>query len=665
MRSGAGRMLFAASVLLLGVLAVALVGRLLLERRLAFAPTPTITRTPANTDTPTADFRATINSAESKTQIAYRSAVEGRSTPIPDTSVAPATAVIPATTSAATPDQDAPTATPTATPDEDTPSTTLTVIVTVFVPNIGNSGVDTATPTPGVEVETPTPLPNEATQTAIAGATATALLFTPTLTPADTETPVPTVTPTQPVGVVQPVATLQAVTKAAVPVYAGPSVLYARTNTLPQGLTVRLEGRSFSGEWVHVCCVNNVDGWVRQYFFDITGNTIPNGAPPDAKANDVRWLALQQSSVVPLAPEPTVTAIASADYPLFRRDSGATARVATQFRTPIVYGWQPTNQSTAGAGFSSPPVVVGPLVIAASADLHLYGFDKTIGNQRLKISLNSLVEFAPAIQDPYMYVVNQGGEVISLRDTGSADAVVWRMPLGVSPSAAINIRGDTLFVPGINHTLYALNRLDNGRERWRFSTAQGQRMQYPAIGDQLIYVGDAKLSALDVYSGTVIWEDPAVNWVTAPPVYAWPGINGLAEVYVVDNTGTIHALDANTGAAFWRKATTDRPTALAVDEMRLYAAGSGFVMALDRRTGQQLWRIPFSDIGSQGGPIVGNGRVLIADINGSVQILDALSGVIVGGLPINETLAGPPVVSDGWIFLAARNGRLYGMKESN
>lgn len=655
-----------AFVLLSGLLAVALLGRLLLEQRLAFAPTPTITRTPASTDTPTADFRATINSAESKTQIAYRATEEQRnSTPTLDTvATLPAAATLSATPEQIIPNE-TPTPSPTATAEESAP-VTPTPVSPVYVPNVGSSGGDTATPTPGVGVDTPTPPANEATQTAVADATATALLFTPSPTPTDTETPVPTVTPTQAVADTPPVATLQAVTKAPVPVYAGPSVLYPQVNTLPQGLTVRLEGRSTSGEWVHVCCVNNVDGWVRQYFFNITGNTVPPGAPPDAQANDVRWLALQQSNAAPLRPLPTATEIPAGDYPLFRRDSGATARVATQFRTPIGYGWPTNNQSTAAASFSSPPVVVGSLVIAASTDLHLYAFDRDLGNQRFKINLGTFVEYMPAVQDPYIYMIDRSGEIISLRDTGAADAIVWRKPLGVSPSAAMNIRNDTLFVPGVDHTLYALNRLENGGERWRFSAVQGQRLQYPTIGDQLVYVGDARLSALDVYSGTVIWEDPAVNWVVAPPVYARPGINGLAEVYVVDSSGVIHALDANTGGPFWRRDTGgDRPTALAVDDTKIYAAGPGFVQARDRRTGDPLWRIPFGDIGAQGGPIVGNGRILMADINGSVQILDTLTGAIVGGLPINESLTGPPAVSNGWIFLAARNGRLYGMREGN
>ncbi|RLT37059.1 MAG: hypothetical protein DWI57_14070 [Chloroflexi bacterium] len=648
MRSSARGILPLAFVLLIGLLALALVGRLFLERRLALGPTPTITRPAVNTDTPTVDFRATINSAESKTQIAYRAAREGIDTPTPEATATP---------------------TVTATPADLPPTATATQSDTVFVPiiDVGDLGTSTpeqtAAPTASpdaIDVETPTSQPDEATQTAIAAATATALLFTPS----PTETPVPTATPTQPIAGAPPVATLQAVTKSPILVYAGPSVLYAQVNTLPQGLTVRLEGRSPSGEWVRACCVNNVDGWARQAFFNISGNKAPAGAPPDAKGDDVRWLALQQSNVAPLTPLPTATDIPSADYPLFRRDSGATARVATEFRPPISYGWPRDNLSTAAAGFTSPPAVVGSAVIAASADSHLYGFDKTIGNQIFKINLGATVEYAPAIQDPYIYLIDRTGEIIALRPTGGPDAVVWRRRLGnFQPSTAMNIRGDTLFVTGQNQVLYALYRLDNGRDRWNFS-ADGLRLQYPTIGDQLIYAGNAKLNALDVYSGTKVWEDPLISGVAGPPVYSRPGIIALAELYAVDTAGTIHALDANTGGELWRKASGYRPSALAVDETRLYAAGPGFVSAQDRRTGNELWRVPFADDAILGGPIVGNGRLLVTGISGIVQVLNVRDGQVVGSAPVTESLVGPPAVSGGWIFLAARNGRLYGMKES-
>ncbi|MFZ1753850.1 MAG: PQQ-binding-like beta-propeller repeat protein [Caldilineaceae bacterium] len=640
-------------LLLSGLLATTLFGRLFLERRLALAPTATLTRAPKNTDTPTVDFRATINIAEIITQAAYRSALIGITTPTRDVTATPGA-----------------TASPTG--ETDTPEPTRTAVI--HVPNI--SGGSDATPTPvppsittptitntpnPFAVQTPTPIPGEATQTAVAGLTATALLFTPT----STDTPIPTATPTEAIVGAPPVATLQAVTKNRndIKVYAGPGVLYGYITTLPQDLTVRLEGRTPTGEWVRLCCVNNVDGWARQAYFTITGNSAPPGAPAGASGNDVRWLALQQSTAAPLTPQPTATAIPPGNFPLYRRDAAGTGRVDSNFRLPLINGWPASSQASAGDSFSSPPVIVGSTVLAASQDLHIYSFDSERGNQRWRINLNTIIKFSPAVQDPYIYVVDQTGLLVALRDTGNAtDAQVWRNPTNIAPSAPLNIFGDILYMPGTDNVLYAFNRFDGSR-RWAYLAPPRRSLTYPAIGDQLIYAGDENLAALDVYSGTVVWEDSSVTGMAGPPVYAWPGVNGLAEVYAVDTQGIIHAFDANTGAAYWRKDSGDRPTALAVDDQMLYASGPGFVSARDRLTGTQRWRANLGGGEILGGPIVGNGRILIAGIGTPILVLDANTGGIVGSVPVVVNLAGSPAVSQQSIFLAGLDGQLYKFRE--
>ena len=631
--------------LLVGLLVTTLFGRLLLERRLALKPTPTLTRPPDSTVPPTEDFRATIIIADISTQAAYNAAQAGIATPTRDVTSTPTSTVAPADLQ------------PTDTPGSNG---------SLNLPIIGGGSIPTETPTPtpgAITVTSPTPLPGEATQTAVAEATSTALSFTPT----PTETPVPTATPTQTVAGAPPVATLQAIVKTNVEakVFTGPSVLYSYITTLPANLTVRLEGRTSSGEWVRVCCVNNVDGWARQVFFNITGNKAPPGAPPTAAGDDVRWLALQQTNATPLTPLPTPTTIARASFPLFRRDSAGTARVDAQFYSSYRDSWQFSGQATASSGFSSAPVVIGSLVIAASADNHLYGFDQALGNQRFRLSLDTIVEFTPAIQDPYIYLVNQTGEIIAVRDTGNiGDAFAWRKSTNIAPSAPLNIYGNILYMAGSDGVLYAFNRLDNGSQRWTFPVTRQADLQYPTIGDQLVYAGDANLNALDVYTGTSIWQNTSVRGMASPAIYGWPGVKGLAEVYVADREGVVHALDANTGASYWSQGSADRPTALALDERTVYLSGPGFVSARDRGTGEQIWRTAF-DSGTLGGPIVGNGRILVAGVSGSLLILDAAQGQMVGSIPVNVSLAGSPAVSNDEIFLAGRNGQLYKMTGAN
>lgn len=638
----------AALFLLVGLLATTLLGRLLLERRLALAPTPTITRPPASTSTPTVDFRATIVIAEISTQQARKTAQSARVTPTQD----------------ATPIPDVPTATHTPSgnglPEEIQPTDTPDPARPVMLPVIGGGNPPTetpppafATPTPdGPSAPSPTPNPVEVTQTAEAEVTAAALLITPTAT----DTPLPTVTPTP---TPLPVSTQQALTLAAIDLYTGPSVLYPTVTKLATGLTVWLAGRTRSGEWVHVCCKDNIDGWARQVHFKPFDNKPPVGAPANADGNADRWLAVQESSATPHEPLPILTAIPDGDFPLFRRDAAGTGQV--NFNLPS----SPAIESSGGAGggISAAPIVVGSHILVPSFDNHLYNF---FGNsQHWRFRFDTLIQNAPAIQDSNIYVIDDTGLLTALKGSGEGESAIESRSVAVdwqeqvsAPRAPLNIRGNLLFVTGSNHTLYALERLQrppNGRTRWTFvADPTGPGLQYPAVGDQLIYVGDTKLRALDVYSGTVIWQDPVISGVTAPPVYAGPlgnpttSLYRLAEVYVAETGGGIHALDANTGVAYWRTDTNYQITALATDDTRVYAAGSGVLLALDRQTGNQLWNYPISASGPLGGPLVGNERVLVADANG-IYILDARTGTRQWSLSKPMTLQ--PAVSNGLIYL--------------
>lgn len=623
-----------ALLLLTGLLATTFFGRLLLERRLALGPTATVTGRPAPVETPTTDFRATQNLADLITQIAYNAALTGITTP---TRAATAT----------------PTHTDTPTPQPATPQSTSTSNI-VHVPIVsGDDSSATATPTPESQAS-PTLLPEAGTQTAVAEGTTTAEQVTPTSTP----TTPPTVTPTAP-----PLVALRAVTKNRTQIFTGPSVLYTLFAELPANTSVRLEGRSESGEWVYICCENNVNGWARQAWFDIRDNQAPQGI----EANDARRLLVQESEAVPRLPLPVVTAIPDPNFPLFRRDAAATGRVNARFQGPFVEDGLFRSQATANGAFSTAPIVVGSTVLAASEDGHLYSFSTEQGNQRWRYELRTVIPFAPAVQNASIYIVDGSGELFALRDTGSAaDALQWRRTTGIAPSGPLNVYDYVLLLAGNNHQLSGLDRRREGEQIWSYlaPSLSSSKLHYPAVGDQMVYVGDASLSALDVYSGTLVWSDSEVNDVSAAPVYARPGVKELAEVYVADKTGRIHAFDANTGAVIWRKQTNRQHTALAVDATTVYTWGADFVSAWARADGSERWTVFVSGAGSLGGPLIGNGRLLVAG-NNNVLILDAATGNIVSGLPTSPPLVGSPAVSDGDIIVAGQDGVLYKFKEAN
>jgi outer membrane protein assembly factor BamB len=437
----------------------------------------------------------------------------------------------------------------------------------------------------------------------------------------------------------------------------GPSSLYTATITILENQTIRIEGRDSTGEWVYLCCQDNIDGWVRQAFLLLKDNVLPPGAPTTADPNDVRWLALRQPTVAPPMPVPTSTPISEDEYPLYRRTPGNQAWESTMIQPPLVYAWPDPGQ--ASRAMSSPVVVSGFGVYAASEDSHFYSFEKATGNQRWRYTLNRVVRMAPAIKDTTIFAVDMSGRVYALQDQGNQAGLVWQNDLGIAPSDGINLWGNLLYVPGANHHLYALDQA-TGTVKWDYPTS-GNYLHYPAVGNQLIFVGDGQISALDALDGSLIWTQDIP--VGAPPVYAWPGTVALAELYVADELGNIYAFDANTGKQLWKSAGNTRADGLAVDSTTVYASGVGYVKALDRRDGSLLWEVPIT-VKIVGGPIVAGTRLVIAGQGGFVQIFDAEIGIPIGNAIVPSQVMGAPAVTREWIFVPAGDGNLYALKGS-
>lgn len=664
--------ILAAAFLLLGL------GGMLwaIETRVAWlGPTPTPTATPAPSLTPTPDFRTTRLVEDFLTQQARQVAVIGPQTPdatprdtgdTGDSALPPAesdplpTDAPPAEPPPAT---DLPSDEPTAPPAQEPGSGELPVTltpVTSYLPDVSVSAPPPPTPLPSSgESPLPTPPAPEVPTATPEPPTPTATFTPPPVAP-PTETP-PTETP-PPIATDQPfvVERLNAVTREqGARARVGPSALYMPTNALIGGNTqVNLIGRSPSGEWVYLCCQDNQIVWVRQVEARPRDNTLPGNAPGEASPNDVRWLPIQPASPA-LEPLPALVAPGPGDYPFARVDRAARGRVATLPIPPLSQPWP--NVAQAGGAFSSPAAVFGSSVLAGSLDNHLYSFDITNGSQRWRFNVGAPIRVAPMIYAGGIYVADDSRTVRMLEDRGNGAAEIWRRPVALPVITSFNIYSDTLFFgigEGANHTLIAMHR--DSTQILREYPTSGPGLRFPTIGDQLVYVADGYIDALDVVNGELVWSRPDITDIIADPVYSTPGPRALAELYIATATNRIYLLDANTGDEVWNIDTGEAATGLAVNDTTLFVAGNGYVKAISRRDNNILWR---AGVGGQvmGGPLVDGARVLVITQAGNAQFLDATNGAPLGSAIISAPAGGAGAVSGPWIYVPGADGRLYAL----
>ena len=240
-----------------------------------------------------------------------------------------------------------------------------------------------------------------------------------------------------------------------------------------------------------------------------------------------------------------------------------------------------------------------------------------------------MTQLAPSIQDGLIYLLLGGRTLTALQDQGNAAGLIWQSDLPFNATSSMTIWLDTIFIgsgDGGDARLVAMRRADPN-DRREFVEPNG-RVQQPAIGQETIFVGADRLWAVDInlFAGQeIVWTSPDVFDVAAPPVYVAPGVMRLAELYVADNSGTVHALDANTGARFWTHTFGASITSLAVNDSSVFIAGNGVLRAISRRDGATQWTLPVGGT-VMGGPLVTNSRALVVTESGGIFLIDAVNG---------------------------------------
>ncbi len=652
------------SLLILGMLAIAGMS-LFGGSQFLWDPTPTLTPTPAPQLTPTPDFRARLIAEDQATQMAYNTLVaasDGRISPLGRPTKPPQptrTVMLPIVVI------DNPNTTPTAL------AVALEPTSVVLIPGINNnSSSESLLPTPTASVSSdPGTTDPAATETSLPVDSPTDIpTETPTETPSPTAEPptavaptdLPTATPT-----LYTVGSLHAVVTviAGATRFVGPSTAYTVTGALGYNQEVTLLNRDETGEWVAACCIDNSSQyyWVRQAYLPPRDNQLQAGAPGGADPNDVRWLA-----VLPAPPtvEPilTPTAIPQDEFPFYRVRRGNNATWPSLPKPPLQPDWP--NPYPATAPMSSPVLVTGGFVFVASDDSHIYKLDRTYGNQQRSFATNQRVSAGPLVQDGLIYLVTQTGTSYAL---SLELQQVWQSTVNGSPFTPLYQAGNRLFI-GVQESdgirrLMKIDRINSGTIfPERYQTAD----PYPAmaIGNQLLYIGDPSLRAIDINKLTVVWQQDAIGRLSAPPVYVNNGTQALAELYVADDQNRLHLVDANTGRIIWSVSTSVRMTGLAVGADTIYASGPGFLLAWPRRNGNQLWRADVSGE-ARAGPIVGPNQILVVTDIGNLRMFD-LNGINIDNVSLPSGVQVPvgaaPAISGLYIFVPGSDGKIYAFR---
>lgn len=187
------------------------------------------------------------------------------------------------------------------------------------------------------------------------------------------------------------------------------------------------------------------------------------------------------------------------------------------------------------------------------------------------------------------------------------------------------------------------------------------------------YAGFAggKMVAIALSNGGVRWESTVALPKGATEIERVTDVVGLPlvserEACAVAYQGRVACIDANNGTVLWSRDMSST-SGLGWDARTIYVSDDkGGVHALDRASGNSLWKQDKLFLRNLSAPIGLGSAVAVADVQGYVHLLARDSGAFVGrmatdGSPISTN----PLILDGGFLVQTRNGGVFSIAATN
>lgn len=312
------------------------------------------------------------------------------------------------------------------------------------------------------------------------------------------------------------------------------------------------------------------------------------------------------------------------------------------------------------------PVESGDRVIVADAKGDVYAYNLKSGKRLWGAELDMPISVGGGANDSMVVFGSDTGKVVALStDSGKT---LWQATVSTAVEAAPSV-GDTHVVVRSKDGSVTLLDAKDGSTVWSVShnepmmTLQGQSRAL--LFPDAIAVGydDGEFAILSRADGRPLWKNQVALPMGRTEIDRMVDIDATplfadAVFYVATYQGRIAAINAKGGQTIWSRKFSSF-TDMSIDQHALYATdASGIVWALDRRTGEPLWRQSALAYRGVTGPALSNGKLVVGDKEGYLHVLDPQTGAIVGRLRVSGGLIDPMRTENNVVAAVTRDGDL-------
>jgi len=314
--------------------------------------------------------------------------------------------------------------------------------------------------------------------------------------------------------------------------------------------------------------------------------------------------------------------------------------------TPIVAKVTVRAAWTASVGksgdFMLRPAVGSGHVYAASADGAFTVLDENNGHVITRVETKRKISGGLEVDEGQVYAGTLKGDLIAFTTAGK---VIWDTPVSGEVIAPPAVSRGIVVVRTSDGRLLGVDAKD-GKRKWVFQRATPSLLLrspagvIAAGGDVVAGYPNGKLLAFDIEDGKLTWEVTvslprgATELERIADVAGLPVIDGNS-ICAAAFQGKVACYDIQSRTMLWAR-DFSTAHALVTDAKNLYLVDeSGAVQALDKKTGASVWKQDKLRYRHITDPVVFDGKVVVGDGFGFIHVLSPDDGALVGRLPLD------------------------------
>ena len=337
--------------------------------------------------------------------------------------------------------------------------------------------------------------------------------------------------------------------------------------------------------------------------------------------------------------------------------------------------------STKSNPLTAQPIIANGRIYALDTKGYLAAFDVTNGKKIWTVFVgnkregDAVIGGGMAVANGILFVTNGFADVRALSAENGRE--VWHSVIPGPARAAPTFANGRVYATTIDSRVVALDAND-GKQIWLYrgvgTNAGLLGAAAPAV-DNMIVAGafsSGDIVALRIENGSSAWTD------NLAPLSNVGGVDGITDIHalpildhgaviVMSYAGRMAVIDARSGERIWQRNIGGKDTPVISGNSIFVLSKDDQLMALSRVDGTTIWtkqlaqfKNPAENAGAivYTGPVLAGGRLIVADMDGHMMIIDPQTGDQTGSFDVRSGPVVPMIIAHQTLYILDRDGTL-------